>query len=68
MDSGFFYLVNHGIEKDLFQKVFEESRKFFMLPIEEKMKVVLANHRGYTPLFMEKLDPSLTSKGLSTVF
>lgn len=62
-DSGFFYLVNHGIGEDFVLRVFEQNRKFFMLPLEEKMKAAHKNHTGYTPLFAEKLDTSLNSKG-----
>ncbi|KAF9602696.1 hypothetical protein IFM89_030584 [Coptis chinensis] len=60
VECGFFYLVNHGIEDELFTKVFEESKKFFSLPLHEKLKLTRKEHRGYTPLYAEKLDPSLT--------
>lgn len=63
MDTGFFYLINHGIEDELIQKALEESRKFFSLTLEEKMKVAWKEHRGYTPLCSERLDTSLLSKG-----
>ncbi|KAL3497538.1 hypothetical protein ACH5RR_040270 [Cinchona calisaya] len=63
IEYGFFYLINHGVEEELFQRVFEESRKFFRLPYEEKMKMIRKNYRGYTPLYAEKLDTSLSSKG-----
>ncbi|KAL5551424.1 hypothetical protein UlMin_001600 [Ulmus minor] len=62
-DYGFFYLVNHGVEEELFQKVFEESKKLFSLPLDEKMKMARKNQRGYTPLFAENLDPESSSKG-----
>ncbi|XP_022158474.1 2-oxoglutarate-dependent dioxygenase tropC-like isoform X2 [Momordica charantia] len=61
---GFFYLVNHGVEDELVQRVFDESTKFFSLPIEEKMKLSRKAHRGYSPLYAEKLDPTgSSSKG-----
>ncbi|KAL4602409.1 hypothetical protein ACB092_10G051400 [Castanea dentata] len=63
IDYGFFYLLNHGIEEELLGKVFEESKKFFLLPLEEKMKMPRKEHRGYTPLYAEKLDPTSSSKG-----
>ncbi|MQL88578.1 hypothetical protein Taro_021146 [Colocasia esculenta] len=64
LEYGFFYLVNHGIGQEILGKVFEESKKFFSLPPSEKMKLELnQGHRGYTPPFAEKLDPSLLSKG-----
>ncbi|KAK6266026.1 hypothetical protein QUC31_016863, partial [Theobroma cacao] len=63
MDHGFFYLVNHGVEEELFKEVFEQSSMFFALPVEEKMKLAKKNHRGYTALCAEKLDASLNTKG-----
>nr|DAD18431.1 TPA_asm: hypothetical protein HUJ06_019894 [Nelumbo nucifera] len=62
-DCGFFYLVNHGVEEELLKRVFAESKKFFSLPLEEKMKLVRKEHRGYTPFYAEKLDPSLNIRG-----
>ncbi|KAA0041071.1 1-aminocyclopropane-1-carboxylate oxidase-like isoform X1 [Cucumis melo var. makuwa] len=64
LDYGFFYLINHGVEETLLERVFDESRKFFSLPVEEKMKLVRKEHRGYTALYAEKLDPTAsTDKG-----
>ncbi|KAL5551423.1 hypothetical protein UlMin_001599 [Ulmus minor] len=63
-DYGFFYPVNHGVE-ELFQKVFEESKKLFFLPLDEKMKMARKNRRGYTSLFAENLDPESSSKDVS---
>lgn len=40
------------------EDVFEHSKKFFALPLEEKMKVLRnEKHRGYTPVLDEILDP-----------
>lgn len=63
MEHGFFYVVNHGVEEELLNRVFLESKKFFLLPLEEKMKLVRKEHRGYTPLYAENLDPSSSNKG-----
>ncbi|KDP33809.1 hypothetical protein JCGZ_07380 [Jatropha curcas] len=58
LDSGFFYVVNHGISQEFMDKVFSESKKFFELPVREKMKVIRnEKHRGYTPVLDEILDP-----------
>ena len=47
-DQGFGYIINHGIDPRLINKVFEYSRRFHNLPLNEKMKVSLDhNHRGY---------------------
>ncbi|XP_022923378.1 2-oxoglutarate-Fe(II) type oxidoreductase-like isoform X1 [Cucurbita moschata] len=61
LDYGFFYLINHGVEDELLERVFDESRKFFSLPIEEKMKLARKEHRGYTALYAEKLDPTAST-------
>ncbi|KAJ4895064.1 2-oxoglutarate (2OG) and Fe(II)-dependent oxygenase superfamily protein [Raphanus sativus] len=58
LDSGFFYVINHGINEEFMEDVFEQSKKFFALPLEEKMKVLRnEKHRGYTPVLDEILDP-----------
>ncbi|XP_070038819.1 2-oxoglutarate-Fe(II) type oxidoreductase hxnY-like isoform X4 [Nicotiana tomentosiformis] len=46
VENGFFYLINHGVEEELIQRVFEGSRRFFGLSLEEKMKLLRQNHRG----------------------
>ena len=63
LDHGFFYLVNHGVEEELRKEVFELSKKFFLLPLEEKIKLAVKKHRGYTGLYDEKIDSS-SAKGI----
>ncbi|XP_052625091.1 2-oxoglutarate-Fe(II) type oxidoreductase hxnY isoform X2 [Lactuca sativa] len=63
MEYGFFYLVNHGVEEELLESVFDESRKFFSLPLEEKMKLGRKDDVGFAPIYAENLDSSTTSKG-----
>ncbi|XP_073002611.1 kihadalactone A synthase LFS-like [Typha latifolia] len=64
LDYGFFYAINHGIEDSLLRKVFQESKGFFALPLEDKMELERnEEHRGYTPLYAEILDPSSKSRG-----
>ncbi|KAH9777123.1 diox n domain-containing protein-related [Citrus sinensis] len=63
IDYGFFYLVNHGVEEELISQMFNESKKFFSLQLEDKMKLARKEHRGYTALCDEILDPSSTSEG-----
>ena len=38
-DSGFLYVVNHGISEKLQEELYRVIREFFHLPLEEKMKV-----------------------------
>ena len=45
---GFGYIVNHGVEKNLVEQIFQVSKQFHSQPLSEKMKVALDhNHRGY---------------------
>eukprot|EP01018_Ginkgo_biloba_P023339 Gb_01161 [translate_table: standard] len=63
LDSGFFYVINHGITQQSFDELFEQCHRFFALPKEEKMNVLRNdNFRGYTPLLDEILDPSKQTK------
>lgn len=65
VEYGFFYVVNHGIEEGLLEKVFAESRRFFEQPLEEKMALLRnSSHLGYTPPYTEKLDASSKFRGL----
>ncbi|XP_042492376.1 2-oxoglutarate-Fe(II) type oxidoreductase hxnY isoform X2 [Macadamia integrifolia] len=58
LDSGFFYVVNHGISQDFMDEVFSQSKRFFDLPNDTKMKLLRnEKHRGYTPILDELLDP-----------
>ncbi|RVW96372.1 2-oxoglutarate-Fe(II) type oxidoreductase [Vitis vinifera] len=58
LDSGFFYVINHGISQEFMDEVFAQSKRFFTLPLSEKMKHLRnEKHRGYTPVLDEVLDP-----------
>ncbi|GAA0171332.1 oxygenase [Lithospermum erythrorhizon] len=39
MHYGFFQVINHGISKDIVEKMLEVAKEFFRLPIEEKLKL-----------------------------
>lgn len=58
-------MINHGISEEFMDDVFEQSKKLFALPLEEKMKVLRnEKHRGYTPVLDELLDPKNQINGL----
>ncbi|XP_013593967.1 PREDICTED: 1-aminocyclopropane-1-carboxylate oxidase-like isoform X2 [Brassica oleracea var. oleracea] len=63
VEHGFFYVKNHGIPEELMEGVFRESKRFFNLPLEDKMDSLHRDFLGYTPLYAEKLDTSLTTIG-----
>lgn len=59
---GFFYIINHGIAPAQIDAMLELGKRFFALPLEEKMAIRLAlsdNYRGYLPMKMMGADPSL---------
>jgi isopenicillin N synthase-like dioxygenase len=51
---GFFYLVGHGIGGDVLDALERESRRFFALPLEDKMAISMAKGgrawRGFFPV------------------
>ncbi|KAG6527343.1 2-oxoglutarate-Fe(II) type oxidoreductase hxnY-like [Zingiber officinale] len=58
LDSGFFYVIDHGIDQELMQEVFRQSQKFFDLPLHEKMKLLRnKKYRGYEPFMNQTSDP-----------
>ncbi|OCH91839.1 thymine dioxygenase [Obba rivulosa] len=58
-DTGFVYLVNHGISQDKVQSMFDWSKKFFSLPQDIKMLAPHpssgTHHRGYSAPGAEKV-------------
>ncbi|SMC94951.1 non-haem dioxygenase, N-terminal [Rhizobium sp. RU36D] len=49
-DHGFFYLVGHGVDPQLIAEVVAASKRFFALPLEEKLKIEMVkspHFRGY---------------------
>jgi len=56
-DVGFFYLVGHGIEGEQVDDLFALSKRFFSLPLEEKLNIEMINSpqfRGYTRVAGER--------------
>lgn len=37
-DVGFFYVVNHGVKRDLMDEAFAEARRFFALPLATRRR------------------------------
>lgn len=50
-ETGFAYIVNHGVSGALVERVFAASAAFHALPRKQKMAVALdRNHRGFIPI------------------
>lgn len=39
LEKGFFQIINHGVSDELQTAIFEQSKNFFSLPAEEKVKL-----------------------------
>lgn len=56
-DTGFFYVVNHGVDENLQRELEAVSRRFFSLDLSEKMKIEMARGgnawRGFFPVGQE---------------
>jgi len=62
-ETGFVTITNHGLDKDLINKLYQEVQNFFTLPEAAKLKyekVELAGQRGYTSKGREKAKDSKT--------
>ena len=47
---GFFFITNHGVPQKIIDRSFAVSKKYFSLPMEEKMKVRMNRHQcGHMP-------------------
>jgi isopenicillin N synthase-like dioxygenase len=59
-ETGFFYVVGHGIAPELVDTVFEMSREFFGQPLAAKQRAAFSGpsgNRGWIQLGNEALDP-----------
>ena len=65
IDTGFFYLSNHGITQEEIDSLFRQSSGFFLTEPEAARLACQdrSNNTGYTPVKQESLDPNSTSDG-----
>src|SRR6202161_1239122 len=59
-DVGFFYVVNHGVDRALIERAFAQSHRFFDLPLAERQALAIetiGGNRGYSGMLHEALDP-----------
>jgi len=58
-DVGFFYISGSGIDESLFDGLLDAAKRFFALPVEEKMRSYIGLsrcHRGYVPIGEEGVE------------
>jgi isopenicillin N synthase-like dioxygenase len=59
-ETGFFYIVGHGIEPSLIAQMFAQARAFFALPLATKLQIETGRSgggHGYEPLRAQRLEP-----------
>ncbi|TIO32284.1 2-oxoglutarate and iron-dependent oxygenase domain-containing protein [Mesorhizobium sp.] len=63
-NAGFMYVKNHGIPQDFVDSAFDVSRRFFDLPMSQKMELHVSKSdvalRGYIEPFGENTNPGKT--------
>ena len=61
INTGFFFVSNHGVPDKCIESTFAASKAFFSLDKSTKMDYHAAlneNNRGWNPLYEETLDPA----------
>lgn len=56
LNTGFFYVANHGVPEELVDGMFSTARRYFALPVEERRKHLMDERfrRGYVPFGVSK--------------
>ncbi|KAM0745964.1 Clavaminate synthase-like protein [Meredithblackwellia eburnea MCA 4105] len=60
IESGFFYIKNHGVADSVLKEAFAQSKVFFAQPLEKKMLVDMnksSSFKGYLGIGGEQVDP-----------
>ncbi|KAK4786450.1 hypothetical protein SAY86_003139 [Trapa natans] len=61
LDFGFFYVINHGICQEFLDVVFDQSRRYFTLPLREKDETFEEREASMVPQLFD-LDGELTAE------
>lgn len=68
-DTGFFYVSNHGIPRDICDQAFDASRRFFALPVASKEKITVDQYqRGWMQKGLTSLEGSATHDSKEVFF
>jgi len=62
LDKGFLYIVDHGIAPEVMESIFRQTKRFFDLPMEQKLELDMAKsscNRGYEKLRGQVLEPGM---------
>ena len=70
-ETGFFFVLNHGIPTALRDAIFAAARQFFSLPLEAKQEYSIQrsrHNRGYVGLEVERLDEKASRSDYKEAF
>ncbi|UYN96371.1 MAG: isopenicillin N synthase family oxygenase [Enhydrobacter sp.] len=63
-EIGFYFIVNHGVPRELIASMFEQARRFHAQPLEKKLALKLdQNNTGYLPMRGNTLRTSTVQAG-----
>lgn len=69
MESGIFYVINHGLSEELMNEFFGQMKKFFALPMDEKKKLFWNQSlRGYRPPAQAVIDNKTRQKDFGEAY
>src|SRR5271170_7679648 len=54
--TGFFYIAGHGVAADAVERIFAESKRFFVQPIALKESIAITANRGYDGIGRQALN------------
>lgn len=59
IDTGFFYVSNHGVGDAEIERIFAASKRFFDQPLEVKQRITIRRNRGYDGIGTQTLDQAM---------
>jgi isopenicillin N synthase-like dioxygenase len=58
IDTGFFYITNHGVPEGSITRIFAAAKRFFDQPLALKQRIPIQRNRGYDGIGTQTLDQS----------
>src|SRR5271154_7231893 len=57
LNTGFFYVANHGVDEGLVQEMFAIAPRYFALPLEQRLEAKIDDRfrRGYVPFGISQI-------------
>jgi isopenicillin N synthase-like dioxygenase len=59
LDTGFFYVTNHGVDAAAIKRIFAAAKRFFDQPHGVKSRIAIRRNRGYDGIGTQTLDQAM---------